>query len=444
MHDAIWEEARRRLRTALPAKDYEVWIAPLRATSWTDGELTIEVPSPFGLDWVRSRHLDVVTTAVGEAAGTAARLKLLVNRALEAPTPVRRTVRRAGAEAKPAVGQQFLPASRSTFDSFVVGESNRVAYEAARAIVSAPGQRYNPLFVYGGTGLGKTHLLTATFEALRDPGPTPRVLYLTAESFVNELIAALKRHQMERFRQRFRHIGTLIIDDIQFLGDKKRSQEEFTHTFNALHDGRKQIVIASDRAPHELPGFEEALRSRFTSGLLADIEPPDAALRLALVGRKAEEAGLTLDEEVTAHLAEHWCHNGRRLEGVLRRIEAFSQLAGKAITLELVREALAPFRTGANGAKSVGRIVGEVCRQFQVTRNELVSPARTARVSLPRHVAMYLCRRHTGASLGVIGKEMGGRDHSTVVHALGAIEARLQRDAGLRATVSLLEARLGG
>ena len=254
---------------------------------------------------------DVVTTAVEEAAGTAARLKLLVNRALEAPTPPRRTVRRANGEAKPPARQQSAAASRSTFDSFVVGDSNRVAYEAARAIVSAPGQRYNPLFIYGGTGLGKTHLLTATFEAVRTPGSTPRVLYLTAESFVNELIAALKRHQMERFRQRFRHIGTLIIDDIQFLGDKKRSQEEFTHTFNALHDGRKQIVIASDRAPHELPGFEEALRSRFTCGLLADIRPPDAALRLALVGRKADDAGLTLDDEVTAYLAEHWCNNGR-------------------------------------------------------------------------------------------------------------------------------------
>src|SRR5262245_17297012 len=200
MHDAIWEEARRRLRSALPAKDYDIWIAPLRAKNWVDGELTVEVPSTFGLDWVRSRLQDVVTKAVEEAAGTAARLKLLVNRALEVPTPPRRTVRRAGTEAKRPAPPPSAAASRSTFDSFVVGDSNRVAYEAARAIVSAPGQRYNPLFVYGGTGLGKTHLLTATFEAVKDPGSTPRVLYLTAEAFVNELIAALKRHQMERFR----------------------------------------------------------------------------------------------------------------------------------------------------------------------------------------------------------------------------------------------------
>ena len=446
MHDAIWEEARRRLRAELPAKDYDIWIAPLRATVWADGELTVEVPSSFGLDWIRGHLLEGVGRVLEAAAGAPVRLKLVVNRALEAQQPARRTVRRAEpAASSPPAAEKPATESRCTFDSFVVGETNRVAYEAARAIVSEPGRRYNPLFVYGGTGLGKTHLLTATAEAT-GPGAGARaaVLYLTAESFVNELIGALKRHQMERFRDRFRRIGTLIIDDIQFLGDKKRSQEEFTHTFNALHDGRKQIVIASDRPPHELPGFEEALRNRFSCGLLADIEPPDPALRLALVGRKAAEAGLALGHEVATHLADHWCSNGRQLEGVLRRIEAFSQLAGKPITLALVREALAPFRTVANGRKSVGRIVGEVCRHFQVTRAELLSPARTARVTLPRHVAMFLCRRHTDAPLGVIGKELGGRDHSTVVHALGAIEARLRRDAELRAAVSLLEARLGG
>jgi chromosomal replication initiator protein len=249
---------------------------------------------------------------------------------------------------------------------------------------------------------------------------------------------------MERFRQRFRGIGTLIVDDIQFLGDKKRSLQEFTHTFNALQDGRKQIVIASDRAPHELPGFEETLRSRFASGLLADIEPPDPELRLALVARKAADAGLTLDDEVTAHLAEHWCHTGRQIEGVLRRIDAFRQLAQRPVTLALVRDALAPFKPSNNGRKSVGRILVEVCRHFQVSRADLLSSTRTARVTLPRHVAMYLCRRHTDAPLGVIGKEFGGRDHSTVVHALGTIENRLRRDAELRAAVSLLEARLGG
>jgi chromosomal replication initiator protein len=412
----------------------------VRAIAWQDDELTIEVPSAFGLEWIRSHYADAFARALDTAAGRPGRLKLVVNRALEAQPAVRRAALRAGG--RPARHIRTDP--HCTFATFVVGKSNRVAFEAARAVVGQPGVRWNPLFIYGGTGLGKTHLLTATANAVADEHRPGSVAFLTAETFVNEMIAALRRHQMERFRQRFRGIGTLIVDDIQFLGGKMRSLQEFTHTFNALQDGRKQIVIASDRAPHELPGFEETLRSRFASGLLADIEPPDPELRLALVARKAAVAGLVLDDEIAAHLAEHWCRNGRQIEGVLRRIDAFRQLAQRPVTLALVRDALAPFRPSNDGRKSVGRILVEVCRHYQVSRAELLSPTRTARVTLPRHVAMYLCRRHTDAPLGVIGKEFGGRDHSTVVHALGTIEERLRRDAELRAAVSLLEARLGG
>jgi chromosomal replication initiator protein len=441
MLEVIWEGVRGQLRADLLAKDFDTWIAPVRAIAWQNDELTIEVPSAFGLEWIRRHYIDVFGAAIDAAAGRPSRLKFVVNRALEAAPVVRRPVLRAAA--RPARLIRADP--HCTFTSFVVGRSNRVAFEAARAVVGQPGARWNPLFIFGGTGLGKTHLLNATANAVAgERWQMGAVAFLTAEAFVNEMIAALRRHQMERFRQRFRGIGTLIVDDIQFLGDKKRSLQEFTHTFNALQDGRKQIVIASDRAPHELPGFEETLRSRFAAGLLADIEPPDPELRLALVARKAADAGLTLDDEVTAHLAEHWCRTGRQIEGVLRRIDAFRQLAQRPITLALVRDALAPFKPSNDGRKSVGRIVVEVCRHYQVSRAELLSPTRTARVTLPRHVAMYLCRRHTDAPLGVIGKEFGGRDHSTVVHALGTIEDRLRLDAELRAAVSLLEARLGG
>jgi chromosomal replication initiator protein len=441
MLDAIWGEVRQQLRACLLAKDFDTWIAPLRAMAWETDELVVEVPSAFGLEWIRSHYWDDVERALEAAAGRSARLRLVVNRALAAPPPPRRPPIRA----EQRVPRRRLEVElRCTFETFVVGKSNQVAFEAARAVVTQRGVRWSPLFIYGGTGLGKTHLLTATANAVEQERWPSTVAYLTAEAFVNEMIAALKRHQMERFRQRFRGIGTLIVDDIQFLGDKKRSLQEFTHTFNALQDGRKQIVIASDRPPHELPGFEETLRSRFASGLLADIQTPDPELRRALVIRKAADGGLVLDEEVTQHLTEHWCRNGRQIEGVLRRIDAFGTLTHRPITLALVREALAPFRQSAEGRKSLGRIVGEVCRHYQVTRAELASATRTVRVTLPRHVAMYLCRRHTDAPLGLIGKELGGRDHSTVVHALSTIEERLRRDVELRAAVSLLEARLGG
>jgi chromosomal replication initiator protein len=439
MLDAVWGEVRRQLRACLFAKDFDTWIAPLRATCFEAEELTIEVPSAFSFEWIREHYLDALTQAIEGAAGPGTRLKLVVNRALEAGPPARRPLRRA--PMLPVDGMP-PPAPRCTFETFVVGRSNEVAWRGARAVVDEPGGRFNPLFIYGGTGLGKTHLLTAVAHALHQRRTLAAVACLTAESFVNEMIAALRRHQMDQFRQRFRGIGTLVLDDIQFLADKKRSQEEFTHTFNALHDGRKQIVIASDRAPHELPGFEDALRSRLAAGLLADIQPPDPALRLALVRRKAVDAGLELDDEVASHIAEHWCQNGRELEGVLKRIEAFATLAQRPVTLALVREALAPYRRPVDASQSLARIVGEVCRQYQVTRAELTSSRRTARVVLPRHVAMYLCRRHTDAPLGVIGRELGGRDHSTVVHALGAIEERLRTDAELRAVVSMLEARL--
>ena len=439
MLDAVWGEVRRQLRACLFAKDFDTWIAPLRATCLEEGELTIEVPSAFGLEWLREHHLNALEQAVEGAAGPGTRLKLVVNRTLEAEAPARRPARRAEAPPLPTIA---LPTPRCTFESFVVGRSNEVAWRGARAVVDEPGSRFNPLFIYGGTGLGKTHLLLAVAHAMHQQRTLAGVACLPAESFVNEMIAALRRHQMDEFRRRFRGIGTLILDDIQFLADKKRSQEEFTHTFNALHDGRKQIVIASDRAPHELPGFEDALRSRLAAGLLADIQAPDAELRLALVRRKASEAGIELDDEVAGHVAEHWCRNGRELEGVLKRIEAFANLAQRPVTLALVREALAPYRRPDDARKSLGRIVGEVCRQYQITRAELTSARRTARVVLPRHVAMYLCRRHTDAPLGVIGKELGGRDHSTVVHALGAIEERLRTDAELREIVSMLEARL--
>lgn len=446
MVDTIWSEARRQLRGALAGKDYEFWIGPLRAVGWEGDELTLEVPSQFARDWVGQEYGDLLERAVGLAAGRVARVRLVVNRRLTSTLPPRRAPQRALAAATEAPATN----GRYTFETFVVGDSNTVAYRAAQAIVEEPGERFNPLFVHGGFGLGKTHLLMAIAAAIAARGPRRAggVVSMTAEQFVNEMVGALRhdrRHdQMERFRRRHRGIGTLIVDDVQFLGGKKRSQEEFTHTFNTLYDLGKQIVLASDRPPHELHDMEETLRGRFASGLLVGIQPPDPALRLALVGRKAAALGITLQPSVAKHLAEEWCANVRELEGALTRLAAVASLCGKLLTLGIVRETLEPYRrrprTGESA--SVARIVGEVCRYYHLTRAELVSARRTARLAVPRQLAMYLCRRHTEAPLQAIGAELGGRDHSTVVHALSAIERRLAADADLRATVASLEARL--
>ncbi len=439
MLDTIWLEARRRLRDELPEKDYEAWIEPLRAARWSPGELTIETPSGFFRDWLRRHFLAAVERAVSEASGEAATVTLLVNRALDVPA------RAAGARARrelPAAGTGAAPA-RYTFDNFVVGASNQVAHGAALAVVAQPGARFNPLFLYGGVGLGKTHLLSAVAHGLAVERQHGTVACLSAENFVNEMIAALRCDRMDRFRHRFRGIETLVVDDVQFLAGKMRSQEEFCHTFNSLHDGRKQIVLASDRPPREIPGIEETLRNRFASGLLARIDPPDPALRMALVRRKANALGMTLDPEMTRFLADDWCLNVRELEGALTRVEAYASLSGREVNLALAREALGPPASARGREASVAEIIDEVCEHYHLSRTEIASSRRTARVALPRQVAMYLCRQHTDVPLTRIGAELGGRDHSTVVHALGAIERRLATDAALRQAVLALRARLG-
>lgn len=439
--DTIWFEAQRRVAAALSEKDFAAWIAPLEATGWAEPELTVEVPSGLCRDWVKRHYLTLLESAVTEVTGQPSTIRLVVNSSLAHQSP-----RRAGpARAVPANGADVKveAAPRCRFETFVVGASNEVAYNAARAIVAQPGARFNPLFLWGGCGLGKTHLLSAVGWA-SGGGRRRGVECLSAEAFVNEMIGALKRDQMDRFRERFRRIRMLIVDDVQFLAGKKRSQEEFTHTFNALYEDGRQIVLASDRPPNEMPGIEETLRSRFSCGLLVDVQPPDPALRLALVERKATALGFELDIDVVRYLAEHWCENVRELEGALTRIDASRALSSREPTLELVRAALAPYARPLDGNLTVSRIAGEVCRHYQVSRAELASPRRTARIALARHVTMYLCRRHTSASLDAIGAEFGGRDHSTVVHALSAVERKLRSDVELREAVGRLEARLAG
>ena len=443
MVDTIWSEAQRQLRGALASKDFEFWIAPLRVAGRDANEITLEVASQFARDWITGEYLPLIERAVGLASGRDTKVRLVVNRQLAPVLPDRRAPQRVP---PPAAEERSEAASRYTFETFVVGASNEVAFRAAQAIVESPGQRYNPLFIHGGFGLGKTHLLSAIGHAIRHGRRSGGVAFVTAENFVNDLMGGLRRDQMDRFRHRYRGISTLVVDDVQFLGGKKRSQEEFAHTFNTLHALGKQIVLASDRPPHELPDTEERLRSYFSSGLMADVLPPDATLRQRLVERKAAAIGLDLPPAVIRHLADRWCPNVRELEGTLTRLAAFADLCGRTLTLAAAREALAPYVRGARTTEraSVARIIGEVCRHYHVTHTELSSARRTARLSVPRQVAMFLCRRHTDAPLQAIGAELGGRDHSTVVHALGAVERRIAGDVAFRDAVAALEARLAG
>jgi chromosomal replication initiator protein len=436
----VWEDALRVLQRQLPAKDYVAWIAPIRPGAFRDGTATLEVPNGFFRDWVRQYFMQSLTDALSETSGGPCQVSLVVNRDVATPTPSGgTTVRPPGqsdrARRGPVVGRLV---SNYTLDGFVVGPANEVAAGAAADVAAEPGRRYNPLFIHGGVGLGKSHLLNAVGHAALTHRPRARVGCLTAEVFVNSMIAALRSDQMERFRARFRRIDVLIIDDVQFLGGKVRSQEEFFHTFNALHEGRKQIVLASDRAPQEIRDLEDCLRSRFSSGLSAVVEPPDSDLRAAIIARKAMDLALALDAELCGVIADSTRGNVREIEGVLNAIRARVAVGGGRVTRTIVHAVLGSARTRSGASRAIATILEATAADFGITVAELTSARRSARIAEARQVATFLCRELTELPLAAIGQRVGGRDHSTVLYALRRVEHRRKTDHAFRARVERL------
>lgn len=330
-----------------------------------------------------------------------------------------------------------------TFNNYIVGASNQFAHAASLAVSRQPGETYNPLFIYGGVGLGKTHLACAIGNDVLDRIPDARVVYLSADSFMSELIAAMRRDRMGEFKRRFRRVDLLILDDVQFLAGRESTQEEFFHTFNVLYEAHKQIVLTSDKFPKEIPSLEERLRNRFESGLIADIQPPDIETRLAILEKKAENEKLALPSDVAMFLAEKFDSNVRELEGSLTRLHAFASLNGSLIDLDLARRVLKSFlEHRADRSVTIESIQKAVSDYFHLQPADLVSKSRTRHVSHPRQIAMYLCRRHTDASFPVIGDRFGGRDHTTVIHAQQVVEQRLKHDSALRQAVDALISRI--
>ncbi|HWP64444.1 MAG TPA: chromosomal replication initiator protein DnaA [Candidatus Limnocylindria bacterium] len=444
MVDAIWGKVKQELRGRLAQRHYQAWIEPARAVRWVDGVLTVEVASPFAREFVRRHLSNEIERTLTAVTGSAATVDVLVNRTLEERAQAGRRARRGAtterAERTPAASTHGHPLPPCTFDGFVVGQSNVMAYRAAKAVGTEPGVRFNPLFIYGGVGLGKTHLLAAIANALLAAGRPVR--YVSGEVFVNEMIAAIRRDRMEQFRRRFRGIDTLVVDDVQFLADKARSQAEFTETFNALHQNGKQIVLASDRAPGVMPGFQGPLRNRLAMGLTVDVTAPDADLRCALVRQKLEAWNIVPDETVVELLTGHWWDNVRELEGLVTRVSAYAALTGKPVGRPLVEEALGISARRPPLRSTLENVARLVCEQFGVSREDMASARRTARVALSRQVAMYLCRQHTDRSLAAIGEAFGGRDHTTVVHSVAVVERRLREDDRLREAVRSVQERL--
>jgi chromosomal replication initiator protein len=435
----LWDEVSSRLREALNETTYGTWFGDAAAAELTDDAFVIQVPNDFTREWIEGHFLGFIKAATRDALGRDVRVAVAV-RDEPSVDGVADAVPIAQAEERP-LGTN----PKYTFENFVIGSSNRFAHAAALAVAEAPAQAYNPLFIYGGTGLGKTHLMQAVGAYVSEHSKRLTTRYVTSETFTNDFINSLRDKRIEGFKQRYRTYDVLLVDDIQFLEGKERFQEEFFHTFNSLYEAGRQIVISSDRPPKEIATLEERLRSRFEWGLITDIQPPDVETRIAILRKKVTTDGIAVtDPEVLTFIAGRVSTNIRELEGALTRVIAFSSLTGLPLEVQLAEQVLRDLFPQGEGAPEV-TITGiqeAVSDRFGLSVAELISAKRSQSVAYPRQVAMYLSREMTDASLPKIGKEFGGRDHTTVIHATSKITRLINEDRSVYNLVQDLTARI--
>jgi chromosomal replication initiator protein len=434
--EGLWSEVAGRLKGALNETTYRTWFADAGGLELTDDAFVIEVPNDFTREWIEAHFLGLISAAVRDSTGEERRVQLSIADLggttvtdLEPPKPAQDT---GGLNPK------------YTFDLFVIGSSNRFAHAAALAVAEAPAQAYNPLFIYGGTGLGKTHLLQAIAQYVAEHSGDLSVRYVTSETFMNDFINSLRDKRIEGFKQRYRNYDVLLIDDVQFFEHKERIQEEFFHTFNSLYEAGAQIVLSSDRKPRDIATLEERLRSRFEWGLITDIQPPDLETRIAILRKKVKTDDIDVeDPQVLTFIAGRISTNIRELEGALTRVVAFSSLTGRPMTVELAQDVLRDvFPQGEAAAVSIKRIQELVSERFNLSLDELCGDRRSQNIVYPRQVAMYLSRELTDSSLPKIGKEFGGRDHTTVIHATSKIARLIKEDRSVWNLVQELTARV--
>ena len=428
--ERVWDAALGQLQLEMPRATFDTWVRDAELLAYEDGTFIVGVQNAYARDWLEDRLRSTVSRVLTSVTGRSSAVRFVVwhgemeevQPSLETHSPVPVPIAANGSAAKTLQ-------SRYTFESFVVGPSNRLAAAAAQAVAESPARAYNPLFLYGGVGLGKTHLLHAVGNASAASGL--QVLYVSSEEFTNDLINAIRNHTTDAFRDRYRNIDVLLIDDIQFIAGKESTQEEFFHTFNTLHGQDKQLVISSDRPPKALVTLEERLRSRFEWGLTADIQPPDYETRLAILRSKAERLGREVPFEFLETIARRVQSNIRELEGALNRVLAYSDLSGLPLTADLVNSALSDLLP-KGGSLTSEDIIKAVAEYFGVDQNRLLGKQRSRDIALPRQIAMYLIREETGASLPQIGDFLGGRDHTTILYGCEKISDQLETDDGLR------------
>lgn len=435
----LWARTLDAMQEKISKPSFETWLKATEAIDLRDDTLVISAPNDFARDWLESRYAELVRETLREVTGSVIGVKFISHEEKEeAQSDEAASI--AGEEVEPPK-TQLNP--RYTFDTFVIGSGNRFAHAASLAVAEAPAKAYNPLFIYGGVGLGKTHLMHAIGHYVLGHTPSSRVVYLSSEKFTNEFINSIRDNKTIQFRNKYRSVDILLIDDIQFLAGKEQTQEEFFHTFNALHEDNKQIIISSDRPPKEIPTLEDRLRSRFEWGLITDVQPPDLETRIAILRKKAIADNLDVPSEVLAFIADRVDTNIRELEGALIRVVAYSALMNQPVTPELASEALKDIMPDSRPKViSIQDIQQAVSTYYRLRVDDLKSKKRTKTVAFPRQIAMYLCRELTDYSLPKIGEDFGGRDHTTVIHAHEKISRILEQDPQLQQAVNELKKRI--
>uniref|UniRef100_A0A831UDA5 Chromosomal replication initiator protein DnaA n=1 Tax=Geobacter metallireducens TaxID=28232 RepID=A0A831UDA5_GEOME len=441
----VWLQAQSNLAKVLTHQTFTTWIEPIRFAGAQKNTLLLEAPNQFIRDRVRESYLPMILESVRSLTDSHFQVEIQI--AARQQEKAQKAPRKGQAEEElPAAETETSPAAefstnlnaKYTFDTFVCGGSNQFAHAAAQSVANNPAGKYNPLFIYGGVGLGKTHLLTAIGNHVLAKNRKARVCFYTSEKFMNELINCLRYQKMDQFRNKFRKMDLLLIDDIQFIAGKERTQEEFFHTFNALYESHKQIVVTSDKFPKDIPGLEERLRSRFEWGLIADIQPPDTETKMAILSKKADSDGIRLPDDVALFLASSASTNVRELEGMLIRLGAVASLTGKNITLDMAREVLKDIIVDKTREVTVEMIQKYVADHFNIKVAELKSDKRLKTLVVPRQIAIYLCRDLTKASYPDIGEKFGGKDHSTIIHSVKKVDKLLSQDFELKNTIETL------
>ena len=441
---SIWDQVLSRIETKVNRHIFYTWFKPTSFVADDGSRLRIRVPNDLFRDWLTKHYATVLDEALGEVDRKGTMVTFVTDgsdagdaRVLPTPqpAPAPEVFSDAGNEAEvdPAAGSL---APRYSFDTFIVGPSNQFAHAACRAVAETPSRSYNPLFIYGGVGLGKTHLMHAIGHYVLNHLRSLKLTYISSERFMNEMINAVRYDRVLDFRERYRSVDVLLVDDIQFLAGKEGTQTEFFHTFNALYDSQKQIVISSDCPPHEIPQLEERLRSRFEWGLIADIQPPDLETKVAILKKKAENEGIPLPDNVAIYIAGKIKSNIRELEGSLIRLIAYASLTGREISLPLAQDVLRNVLQHDERAVTIEGIQKFVSDYYQLKHGELKSRNNSKSIAMPRQIAMYLCKNLTSASLPEIGRSFGGKHHSTVIHSIRKIEALRQRDGNFNSLIN--------